>query len=51
MAQDKPEPWKPPRTYAEIWDAFSAKHGNTPDTRKIHDKWVQLAREVGVVDR
>lgn len=34
------------KTYAEIWAAFSAKHGSTADMRKLHIKWKQLAAEV-----
>lgn len=33
------------KTYAEIWEWFSAKHGDTPDTRRIHAKWKQIAAE------
>jgi len=35
-----------PRTYEDIWKAFSGKHGDTPDTRRIHSKWKRIAAEV-----
>lgn len=31
-----------PRTYAEIWKAFAAKHGDTTETREIHLKWKKI---------
>lgn len=35
-------------TYAQIWKAFAAKHGDTPVTREIHRRWKRIAAEVKV---
>jgi hypothetical protein len=34
------------KTYGEIWQIYSAKHGDTRETREIHRKWRRLAAEV-----
>lgn len=34
------------KTYEEIWREFSAKHGDTPETKRIHDKWKWIASQV-----
>lgn len=33
------------KTYAEIWADFSARHGDTPDMRRLHLKWKRVAAE------
>lgn len=37
-----------PETYAEVWQIFSTKHGDNADTRRIHNKWKEIARSCGV---
>lgn len=34
------------KTYEQIWDIYSAKHGDLPETRRLHIKWKKLAAEV-----
>lgn len=34
------------KDYGEIWRIYSAKHGDTRETREIHLKWKRLAAEV-----
>lgn len=34
------------KSYAEVWEIYKAKHGDTADTRKVHLKWKKLAAEV-----
>jgi len=32
--------------YQVIWRNFSAKHGDTSDTRYVHRKWTQIGKGV-----
>lgn len=34
------------KDYGQIWAAYSAKHGDTRETRQIHLKWKRLTAEV-----
>lgn len=31
------------KSYDEIWKIYSAKHGDTSETRRLHIKWKELA--------
>lgn len=33
------------KSYEQIWREFSAKHGDTAETRRIHAKWKRIAAE------
>lgn len=48
---DKQDGWTAPKSYREVWERFALKHGDSPETRKIHLKWVKLAREVGITGK
>ena len=34
------------KSYDEIWKIYSAKHGNTPDSKRLHIKWKEIAAQV-----
>lgn len=34
------------KSYDEIWEIYSAKHGATADNKRIHLKWKKIAAEV-----
>ena len=33
-------------TYQEIWEQWSAKHGDTPQNRDSHRKWMILGKKI-----
>jgi hypothetical protein len=35
------------KTYDQIWLIYSAKHGDTHETRHIHAKWKRIGVEIG----
>lgn len=39
--------WKAPATDHEVWQWFSAKHGDDSYTRQVDRKWRTLGRLVG----
>lgn len=49
---DKPEEgWTAPKTYAEVWERFSARAGDSEETRAIHLKWIKVAAECGLTSK
>lgn len=40
--------WQAPTSHAEVWQRFSAKHGDNEYTRALHRKWTQMAHQAGL---